>query len=318
MNFEPPDPQSQPMHSDPAQPEPAPEPPGYLWRPIEPPPAPFAVEAPLPPPAAPRLIPNLGHTLLFFALLVPSFVGGYIITFFAILALVHPMNAHTLPQRMAHEVRFAIATQAIAYGVQWALAAILFGLIWGRSLASGVHWNVATALRWFLRLALIGAATGLVITLAGNFLPMPKAPPILEDLTKSSLGAWLLMAFGISLAPLTEELAFRGFLLPGLINMFRWMQRRAVISEDTVRTVGIPLSIVLTSIPFAMLHAQQVSDSWGPLLLIGLVSVLLCIVRLATDSVAAGVVVHACYNLTLFIGLLVQTDGFRHLDKLRN
>jgi membrane protease YdiL (CAAX protease family) len=55
----------------------------------------------------------------------------------------------------------------------------------------------------------------------------------------------------------------------------------------------------------------------GAVLLIGCVSVILCIVRLATDSVAAGVVVHACYNLTLFSGLLYQTDWFRHLDKLK-
>ena len=33
--------------------------------------------------------------------------------------------------------------------------------------------------------------------------------------------------------------------------------------------------------------------------------------------VAAGFLVHACYNLTLFTGLLIQTDGFKHLDKLK-
>jgi uncharacterized protein len=65
------------------------------------------------------------------------------------------------------------------------------------------------------------------------------------------------------------------------------------------------------------MHAEQVSNSWGPVLLIGCVSILLCIVRLATDSVAAGFVVHMCYNLTLFSGLLIQTDGFKHLDKLK-
>jgi hypothetical protein len=65
------------------------------------------------------------------------------------------------------------------------------------------------------------------------------------------------------------------------------------------------------------MHAAQVSNSWGPVLLIGTVSVVLCIVRLATDSLAAGVIVHACYNFTLFAGLLYQTDWFRHLDKLK-
>jgi len=294
--------------------EPVPvEPPGYLWRPIEPP-APPPLEAL--PPRPPRLIPNLGHALVFFALLVPSFIGGYILSFFFLLGF-HLANPHTLVQEMTHNVVYAMSMQAAWYAVQWALAALVFSLWWHRSMTSGIHWNNGAALRWFWRLALVGVATGLVITIAGNFLPMPKAPPILEDMTKSATGAWILMAFGITVAPLTEELAFRGFLLPGLINTFRWMARREMLSEEAARALGIPIAIVLTSIPFALLHAQQVSDSWGPLLLIGMVSVILCIVRLVTDSVATGVLVHATYNFTLFAGLLVQTDGFRHLDKLK-
>ncbi|MFZ0630020.1 MAG: CPBP family intramembrane glutamic endopeptidase [Acidobacteriaceae bacterium] len=288
--------------------------PSYLWRPMEPPVSPIE-PAPAPPP--PKLIPNLGHSLVFFALLVPAFLGGWIVTFGILRLVLHKVPTQAVILRVGHEVRYAITAQAVAYGIQWALAALVFSLWWGRSLARGVHWNLAAAGRSFLRLALLGVATGLVITLAGNFLPMPKAPPILNDLTNSTAGAWMLMAFGITLAPLTEELAFRGFLLPSLVNVFRWMGRRGTMSESSVRAIGIPIAVVLTSIPFAMVHAQQVSDSWGPLLLIGMVSVILCIIRLATDSVAAGFVVHACYNFTLFAGLLVQTDGFRHLEKLK-
>jgi uncharacterized protein len=286
----------------------------YLWHPIEPPLSPVE-PAPVPPP--PRLIPNLGHTLVFFALLVPSFIGAWIVTFGFLRLVLRTVATQAVILRMGHEVRYAISAQAVAYGIQWALAALVFSLWWGRSLARGVHWNIAAAGRSLLRLALLGFATGLVITLAGNFLPMPKAPPILKDLTNSTVGAWMLMAFGITLAPLTEELAFRGFLLPSLVNAFRWFERRGTISENSVRVIGVPVAIVLTSIPFAMVHAQQVSGSWGPLVLIGMVSVILCIIRLVTDSVAAGFVVHACYNLTLFAGLLVQTDGFRHLGKLK-
>ncbi|HEX3987043.1 MAG TPA: type II CAAX endopeptidase family protein [Acidobacteriaceae bacterium] len=285
----------------------------YLWNPVEPPLAP--TQPALAPP--PRLIPNLAHCLVFFALLVPAFIGGWVFMFVVLRLVLHTVPTGAVMLRVGHEVRYAISAQAVAYGIQWALAALVFSLWWGRSLARGVHWNSAAIGRFFFRLALLGVATGLAITLAGNFLPMPKAPPILKDLTNSTVGAWMLMAFGITLAPLTEELAFRGFLLPCLVNVFRWFQRRGSMSEASVRTVGIPIAIVLTSIPFAMVHAQQVSGSWGPLLLIGMVSVVLCIIRLVTDSVAASFVVHACYNLTLFAGLLVQTDGFRHLDKLK-
>ena len=34
--------------------------------------------------------------------------------------------------------------------------------------------------------------------------------------------------------------------------------------------------------------------------------------------IAAGVVVHAAYNLTLFAGMLLQTGGFRHLERMTN
>jgi hypothetical protein len=286
----------------------------YLWRPMEPP-VPSVEFAPAPPP--PKLIPNLGHSLVFFVLLVPSFILAWLMTFAVLRVALRTLTTQAVILRVGHEVRYAITAQAIAYGIQWALAALVFSLWWGRSLTRGVHWNTAAAGRFFLRLALLGVATGLVITLAGNFLPMPKAPPILKDLTTSRAGAWMLLAFGVTLAPLTEELAFRGFLLPSLVNVFRWLERRGAMSESSVRTFGFPIAVVLTSIPFAMVHAQQVSGSWGPLLLIGMVSVVLCVIRLLTDSVAASFVVHACYNLTLFAGLLVQTDGFRHLDKLK-
>jgi membrane protease YdiL (CAAX protease family) len=291
------------------------EPPGYLWRPMEIPHPPLEVVARAP--APPRLIPNIGHALVFFALLIPSFIGAFLIAFFTLVAVLHPRNMGAVGGLMMKNIVYATGMQAIWYGLLWGLAALIFSLWWHRRFLDGVHWNAALARRWFPRLVLVGLLTGLAITLVGNFVPMPKAPPILEDLTKSASGAWMLMAFGVTIAPLTEELAFRGFLLPGFVNVFRWMERRQMIGEPAVRAIGIPISIVLTSIPFALMHSAQVSNSWGPVLLIGTVSVILCIVRLVTESVACGVVVHACYNFTLFVGLLYQTDWFRHLDKLK-
>lgn len=278
------------------------------------------------PPRPPRLIPHIGHFAVFLLLLIPSFVIGYAVVILGVFAG-HPHGGFgVLLGRLARMTKeknllFAMSMQAAWYGAQWFLTALVFGVWWktvaGIGFARGIHWNAATAKRWVLILAGIGVATGFLVSVAGNFVPMPKAPPILQDLTESRAGAWFLMAFGVTLAPLTEELAFRGFLLPGLINIFRWLQRNGAIGESAVRYAGIPLCIVLTSIPFALMHAAQVSDSWGPVLLIGCVSIVLCIVRLRADSVACSIIVHAFYNLTLFSGLLIQTDGFRHLDKLK-
>ncbi len=269
---------------------------------------------PVPPP--PRLLPNLGHTIIFGIIAGFTLITGALTTFLALMAVEH-VSLHTFQAHMMHSVAWAIAAQAVWYVELWAVAALVFALWWGRSLFNGISWNGVNAGRWFFRLAAVGLATGALITLAGNFVPIPHATPILKDIQASTASAWVLMAFGVTLAPLTEELAFRGFLLPSLINAFRGMQRRGMIGEGTVRVLGIPLSIVITSALFAIVHSAQVSHAWGPVLLIGLVSVVLCIVRLRTSSVAAGVVVHASYNFLLFSALLYQTDWFRHLSRLK-
>ncbi len=271
-------------------------------------------------PRPPRLIPNIGHTILFFLIalimMILTEVGATVIYEF----LVHGAHSQTGMDKalalIATNPVFSIPTQAAAYGLLVLLSIPVFEAMWRKPFGEAIRWRARRALRYFWPLLGMGLLAGLVIGSLGNFLPMPKSPPILKDMMTSRLGAWFMLIFGITAAPMTEELAFRGFLLPSLINVFRWGERLGVSTEAVTRWVGIPVAIILTTIPFTLLHAQQVSDAWGPLLLIATVSVILCIVRLATDSVAAGAVVHAAYNFVLFAGVVFQTGGFEHLHKL--
>ena len=65
-----------------------------------------------------------------------------------------------------------------------------------------------------------------------------------------------------------------------------------------------------------MLHAQQLAHAWGALIVLFCVSLVLTFVRIRMRSVACSVLVHACYNLSVFIALFVVTGGYRHLDRL--
>jgi membrane protease YdiL (CAAX protease family) len=62
------------------------------------------------------------------------------------------------------------------------------------------------------------------------------------------------------------------------------------------------------------MHAEQIANSMGPLILLYCVSLILCWVRLTTRSLSASVMVHACYNFLLFSLMLWGTSGFQHLD----
>ena len=265
-----------------------------------------------------RLIPNLGDTTLFFVLAVVLLGVGQFVGIFLI-QQTHFFGHRTydsLFKLSGDDARLSIPVQALSYALIALVIIPSFSLLWRESFSEGVHWNGPVAKRRFVWLIVIGLAAGFGITLVGGFLPMPKDPPITQDMMKSPVGAWMMLVFGLTAAPLLEELAFRGFLLPGLINFFRWLARRDKISASSAKLVGIPASIIVTSLGFALMHSPQLSHAWGPLLLIGLVSVVLCIVRLTMNSVAAGVIVHAAYNLTLFAGVLAETSGFRHLDRL--
>jgi len=76
------------------------------------------------------------------------------------------------------------------------------------------------------------------------------------------------------------------------------------------------IASVLTSIPFALVHAEQTAHAIGPFLLLVCVSLVLCWVRLSTRSLAASVLVHSSYNFLLFVLMLFGTGGFQHMDKM--
>jgi len=160
---------------------------------------------------------------------------------------------------------------------------------------NAIHWNwplnPATYLMW-------GVGLSIALQLLAHLLPIPKNLPI-DNFFRTPAEAWMLTIFGITLAPLMEELLFRAFLYP-VLN----------------RRLGLAAAIVLTAAGFASLHGSQLKFAWGPLLVIFLVGLTLTIVRARKNSVAAGLLMHVAYNSTISALMFVATDGFRHLEKL--
>jgi hypothetical protein len=130
----------------------------------------------------------------------------------------------------------------------------------------------------------------------GRFLPMPKTTPF-DQFFARPLDAYLTVAFAITLGPLMEELFFRGFLYPVI-----------------ARRMGAVWGILLTSVPFGLMHYAQYR-SWSAVLIILMVGIVLTVVRTTTKSVAASFLAHVGYNGSLMVLAAIATGGFRHMDK---
>ncbi len=130
----------------------------------------------------------------------------------------------------------------------------------------------------------------------GRFLPMPKTTPF-DQFFERPMDAYLTVAFAVTLGPLMEELFFRGFLYPVI-----------------TRRLGAVWGIVLTALPFGLMHYPQY-HSWSAVLIVIMVGVVLTTVRAVTKSVGSSFLAHVGYNATLMVLAAVATDGFRHMEK---
>jgi membrane protease YdiL (CAAX protease family) len=265
----------------------------------------------VPPLPVPRRIPNFGNTVLFFAVSIIVLLLTSV-SIFALAMGLRLFGPETTEQ-LLREPRLLIPSMAVGYLIAGTIVWAIFTYVWQRPFPQALQWNFSVVRRRWGVLLTGGVVLSLLVQFLSNFLPVPKTLPI-DDFFRTSLDVWMVAIFGTFLAPVFEELAFRGFLLPSLASTWDWLQRRPDPSRWSVP--ALVFSCTLSSIAFALVHADQLAHAWAPLAVLFAVSLVLCLVRLWTQSLAASTLIHATYNGTIFTILFFGTGGFRHLDKI--
>jgi uncharacterized protein len=219
-----------------------------------------------------------------------------VLSLLAVSLVAHRYIYRSVPwMEVAKRPELIVASQLLAYGV---VLGVMYQLAGGTSRAQAaeiIRWNWPRHWTFFL---FCGLALSIGLQLFAHVLPMPKKLPI-DEFFQTPREAWLLSTFGVTLAPLLEELYFRGFLYPVLARRF-----------------GVFAGVILTALGFAAIHASQLMYSWGPVLVIFVVGLSLTAVRAYSKSVASTLLMHIGYNATISVALFVTTGGFRHLERL--
>jgi len=267
---------------------------------------------------APRRIPNIGHALLFVC-----FAGLMLFVVNVLLLAIGKSPATLLDGAIKVQYpKLQIAMMAGTYLLTLLAAWFYYPVAWHRSFLDGVQWNWAIARRQLGQLIALGFVLGLMMQLVTYFITPPKTMPI-DEFFLSPATAWLITIFGTIVAPVFEEICFRGFLVPAFAIAYDWLSlprteesRMRWQTTSSLTPAALIFSAVVSSLCFAMLHTQQVAHLMAALAALFTISLVLTFVRVKMQSVAASTIVHGAYNGFVFITVLVATGGYRHLDRM--
>lgn len=235
------------------------------------------IPSPTPQPPAPRT-PFFDYSDLFF------FVGLCVPCLLIALLLVRAVRIFA---PMPTSVQL-LSIQSVWYFLAFGSLAALFRIRYGRPFWQSLGWRplsfagVAGAL-------LAGPLLALSIGLLGSGLRTPEIDLPFEQMLGSPGTIVLLGIVVVILGPVSEELAFRGFLMPLL-----------------VRTIGTVGGIVLTGVIFGSIHGYEYQWSWRHMLLISVAGCAFGWARHKTQSTVAAAFMHSTFNLTQFAAFLVQ------------
>lgn len=142
-----------------------------------------------------------------------------------------------------------------------------------------------------LHLIVLGLALYPIVILIGTLLRFPNVETPFDKLLSDPASRIAISVFGVTLGPIVEELLFRGFLQPVLVDSF-----------------GVLPGIIVTSVVFGAMHLMQNANLWQSGVLIALVGFVLGVVRHVSGSTRASAIVHVCYNAVPFVAM-IATGG---------
>ncbi len=145
----------------------------------------------------------------------------------------------------------------------------------------------------YWRFLAYGPALTLFVGLAGWVLQAKEVKmPLIDELLADPVQRVLFFLFAVTFGPVCEELFFRGLVLP-----------------VAVRSFGQVAALVVTSVPFALIHGPQYSWSWQHLLLLTVAGLVFGWVRLQSGT-GAATLTHCTYNLAMFGGLFLNGRNY--------
>ena len=181
----------------------------------------------------------------------------------------------------------ALPTQFAVYLFLYFCFYGIFRLKYSRPVFASLGWRKSSFSLGYAAFGGVLLAFGL--SLLATLLKTPKVATPFDKLATTPVSMLLLAITAVVLAPLFEEMLFRGFLQPLLS-----------------RTFGVVAGVLITALLFGSLHAFEYMKVWQYVAAVTVVGIVLGAVRVRTNSIIPGVVMHGCFNAVSVIALILQ------------
>jgi membrane protease YdiL (CAAX protease family) len=250
-----------------------------------------------PVPLAPREIWGLRDLLLLVAFIPFALYGSKIILLLGYSAFRPLAGWQATADEAQSGTIFLLIEQCVFYFLILTFLVLLARLIHQQPFWKSLGWK-----RLPPKAVLGGIAGGFGLAMVASFglwlLPDQQSFP-LEKLFDSRLASIAIGAFAILIAPVVEELVFRGLLF-------------AIVE----RLVGVKTAVVATAFLFASLHAPEYWHAWNHLIMIALVGLVFSLVRAFTGNLAASTIMHVGYNSLIMMGVFFSTKHFHSFSAI--
>ncbi len=216
-------------------------------------------------------------------LLMIGFTGAA----FLVVATVTALLFGQFPAAKKNLALWGLLLQIIFYGLVYLGFRFTLGVRYGQPVLASLGWR-----RTHFSLALAvagGVALAFLVAVIAGLLHTPQVSTPIDFFSSSSLTLALFAIFAAVIAPITEELFFRGFLQP----LFS-------------RTFGVAAGIVITALIFGALHAPEYSWAWQYASAVAFAGAVFGWVRYRANSIIPSTLMHGCYNSVFLIAFLVS------------
>jgi len=238
--------------------------------------------APVPQPSlytapAPEIYPFWGYLDLL----------GFVLIALVGLVVESLLSAALIAATHVKQIYVLMPAQVLLYAFLLGTLAMIFRRYYGQPFWRSLRWAPVELNGPFVVTAGVMVAFGVMV-----FSVLMRTPDIdspMKSLLSDPASVLMIAVIGTTLAPVCEEIVFRGFLQPLL-----------------VRSLGVAPGILLTALAFGLMHLQEYGYSWRHGLLIALAGAAFGWMRQRTGSTKAAALMHATYNCVFFVLLAAQ------------